>query len=284
MDLVNVTRDLWLHKGLVLSVICIAAVGALATQRSISLNPPSAESKSIEYGAAQTELLVDAPRTPIVNLKREFDPLVSRAKVYAQLMTSAPVKEAIGKIAGVTGSRIVMTTPVDQNQPDAMKEPGAAQRSNQILNETVPLRLFIEAQLDQPILRISSQAPTDEKAITLANAAAAGFQGYIERLQVQQDVPKNQRVVVDQLGPATGGLVNTGADIRVAALTFFALLIGGLFLVLFIANVRRGMREPIVEPLAGPWPRPTTVESLPGEVSEEQQALQESVHREPRSG
>jgi hypothetical protein len=234
VELANVIRDLRRYWVLVVIVIAIAAAGAAMTQQG----------KSLEYGAAQTQMLIDAPKTPVVNLNREFDPLVSRAAVYAQLMTSAPIKNAIGREAGVPGASIVASAPVEADQPKALKEPGAEQRANQILGEKVPLRLFFASQPEQPIITISSQAPTGEGAVRLANAAVIGFQRYIADIQEKQNVPQNQRVIVEQLGPAAGGLVNEGASMIAAALAFFALLIGGILLVLFIANVRRGMNEP----------------------------------------
>jgi hypothetical protein len=240
VELANVVRDLWRYKVLVVIVIAVASLGAAVTH----------DGKSLEYGAAQTQMLIDAPKTPVVNLNRDFDPLVSRAAVYAQLMTSTPIKNAIGREAGVPGATIVATAPVAVDQPKALKEPGAEQRANQILGETVPLRLYFASQPDQPVITISSQAPTGEGAVRLANAAVVGFQRYIETIQEKQNVRTNQRVIVEQLGPATGGLVNQGASKMAAVLTFFGLLIAGILAVLFIANLRRGMNEPSAGELA----------------------------------
>ena len=276
MDLVNAVRDLWRYRVLVLVVIGIGALGALATQKKLTIWPPSVESKSLEYGAAQTQILIDSENTPIVNLTKDFDPLVSRAEIYAQLMTSAPIKKAIGRAAGVPGSRIVTTSPVDPNQPSAAKEPTAGRRGNQILAETVPLRLFFETQPDQPIITISSQAPTGQQAVELANAAVRGFKRYIALIQDEQQVPTNQRVVVSQLGPAVGGLVNEGANRAAAVLAFLAMLVGGAILVLFIANLRRGLQEPL-DPMVVTWPHDAT--ALPSELDEHR-----SLQKSSRSG
>ena len=276
MDLVNAARDLWRYRVLTLAVIAFALLGAFATQKKLAIWPPGVESKSIEYGAAQTQILIDSRNTPIVNLTKDFDPLVSRAEIYAQLMTSTPIRNAIGRAAGVPGSRIVTTSAVDPNQTSAAKEPTAGRRGNQILAETVPLRLFFETQPDQPIITISSQAPTGKQAVELADAAVLGFKRYIVVTQDEQKVPSNQRVVVSQLGPAVGGMVNEGANRAAAVLAFIALLAGGGILVLFIANLRRGMQEPIDSTVAS-WPHDATV--LPSELDEHR-----SLQRSSRSG
>lgn len=244
MDLANALRELSRHKAMAAVAIALACLGAMATQYKLSFFPPGAEGKSLEFGAAQAQLLVNSAKTPVVNLNREFDPLVARADVFAQLMTSTPVKNAIGRAAGVPGSAIIATAPVEAEQPKALKEPGAEQRANEIRGETVPMRLFFASQPEQPIITVSSQAPTGDGAVKLANAAVIGFQRYITDIQERQNVPPYQRVLVERLGPATGGVVNEGANKVAAGLAFFALLIGGFIMILFVANVRRGMHEP----------------------------------------
>lgn len=267
MDLANAVRDLWRYRALVVVVLAVAALGALATQKKIALLPPSLESRSLEYGAAQTQILIDAKKTPIVNLSKDFDPLVSRAEIYAQLMTSTPIRNAIGQAAGIPGYEIITASPVDSNQPSAAKEPTAGRRGNEILGETVPLRLFFETEPNQPIITISSQAPTGQQAVKLADAAVLGFKRYIELIQNRQRVSSTQRVVVSQLGPAVGGAVNEGANRAAAALAFLALLAGGTIAILFVANLRRGLQSPAAEPSLTAWPE--GVEPLASEPDEQ---------------
>jgi hypothetical protein len=239
VDVVNVMRELWRRRGLVLVVVIVAAIGAAASQ----YNLPSGESKTLEYASAQSQMLVDIPHSPVADVGKEFEPLVDRAAVYAKLMTSASVMDVIGKQAGVPGGSIIATAPLEANQPKANKEPGAEQRGVQLLGEEVPKRLFFAAEPGQPIITISSQAPTARGAIDLANAAVTGFRNYITDIQESQDVKPRRRVRVEQLGPATGGVVNEGASKAAMVMIFIALFIGGCILILFLSHVRRGWRD-----------------------------------------
>ena len=260
MDLVNVTRELLRHKRLLVVSVVIAALAAAATEYELSPLPPSAEPRSLEYAAAQAQILVDVRRSPIADVAKEFDPLVARAGVYAKLMTSAEVMDVIGKEAGVPGAAIIASAPVEANQPKAAKEPGAEQRGLQLLGESVPLRLFFADEEGQPIITISSQAPTAEQAVNLANAAVSGFQRYIEQIQNREAVEQTRRVKLKQLGPATGGVVNEGASKAAMLMVFLATLTLCCLLILFVSSLRRGWGDE-ADQLAAPGragsPQPT---------------------------
>jgi hypothetical protein len=243
VDLVNVTRELLRHKRLLVASIIVAVLAAAATEYRLSPLPPSAKARSLEYAAAQTQILVDVQRSPVADVAKEFDPLVARAGVYAKLMTSAEVMDVIGKEAGVPGAAIIASAPVEANQPKAAKEPGTEQRGVQLLGEAVPLRLFFADEEGQPIITISSQAPTAEQAVNLANAAVSGFKQYIERIQNREAVKQTRRVRLKQLGPATGGIVNEGASKAAMLMVFLATLTLCCLLILFVSSLRRGWRD-----------------------------------------
>lgn len=246
MDLVNVTRELLRHRWLLVASVLVAALAAAATQYKLSPLPPSAEARSLEFASAQSQILIDIPRSPVADVGKEFEPLVERAAVYAKLMTSKKVIDLIGRDAGVPGEAIVAGAPVEANQPKANKEPGAEQRGMQLLGEAVPMRLFFASEEGQPIVTISSQAATAEGAVKLADAAVTGFRKYLTEIQDSENVKPRLRIRIEQLGPATGGVVNEGANKAAMVMVFLAVLTLCCLLILFFSSLRRGWGDDAV--------------------------------------
>ena len=97
------------------------------------------------------------------------------------------------------------------------QEPTAGQRSSQIIGEGALYRLRFENNPVLPIVSVFAQAPTEAEAIALANAAPRALRTYIDEIQDRQDTPEDRRVVIRKLGDATGGVVNEGANVQIAA-------------------------------------------------------------------
>jgi hypothetical protein len=256
MELAQILVQLWRRRLAVVAVAVLAAIVALALAYKISAFPPSLSHRSVSNGTAETHVLVDWPRSSVADLNRTFDPLVARAQVLSQLMTTAPVVDRIAKIAGVPPSAITATSDNSTlNVPTAEIEPTADIRSNDITKEGLRYRVTFRAEPEQPTITVFGQAPTAEGAIMIANAAAKGAADWVKSTQDQQAVPDSRRTQLTQLGAATGGTVNTGASRIIAALAFVAILGVGCLLILLVGNTLPAVRRANGQP--------STVEALP---------------------
>jgi hypothetical protein len=244
MELAQILVQLWRRRLAVVAVAVIAAIAALALAYKISLSPLGLSHRSISNGTAETHVLVDWPRSSVADLNRTFDPLVARAQVLSQLMTTAPVVDRIAKIAGVAPSAITATSDNSTlNVPTSEIEPTAPIRSNDITKEGLRYRVTFRAEPEQPTITVFGQAPTAQGAIMIANAAAKGASDWVKSTQDQQAVPDSRRTQLTQLGAATGGTVNTGASRILAALAFVAILGVGCLLILLVGNTLPAVRR-----------------------------------------
>lgn len=238
MDLAHILRELWKRKALVVCAAVVAFAIAIMTTFRVSLLPPSIEKKDRQVGAAATQILVDSPKSPVADLRRDFEAAEDRAAVYGPLMSSEPVKKEIARRVGISPDQII-TGGVSPESNDPAEET----RANQIVGEDGQYRLRVTTPSETPLLSIAAQGPSAEEAIKLANAAAVGLRDYIDGLQVEQAVPEQRRVKVRQLGTAVGGIISSGTNVAIGMLAFVALLTGFCLLILFASNVAASWRR-----------------------------------------
>lgn len=277
VDLATAINQLLRRKWWVALVLAVAVFGAVITAYDMKGFPPKFEKRSLEFGSAGAQILVDSPGTALADLRREFTPLAERAQVYSQFMASPAVKDSIAKAAGIPPSVLVAEASLGtENLPRTAVEPGEGERANELLAEGVGYRLSFEAQEDLPIVAIRSQAPTAAEAIKLADSAVTGLRNYLRTAEAkQEEIPDKRRVQVVRLGQAKGGMVNDGVNHIVAAMVFLAVLGLGCGLILVAVNVAAGMREgrPSSAPEAlptldlGGWPSETGNGNGHGNVS-----------------
>jgi hypothetical protein len=244
VDLANAIRELWHLKVWVVGVAVLAVLAAIATAYKVQPMPPSLEKKSLEFGAAQAEILIDSPRSALADLGREFTPLAERAQVFSQFMASTPVKDEIARVVGLPPGAVTAEASVaSQNLPRSATEPGGGERANELVAEGIGYKLSFEAQESLPIVSVYAQAPKADQAIELADGAAVGLRRYLSRVEAEQQIPDLRRVRVVALGEAKGGIVNSGANKMVAAIAFLGVLTFGCVLLLVLGNVIRGLRS-----------------------------------------
>lgn len=244
MEIAYVLRDLWRLRVAVAVIALLAIVAGAATSFRISVLPPGLENKSFEIGAASTQMMVDSPKSSLGDLHSEFDPLTSRAGVFAQFMASPPVRASVARRLGVPADAIVATAATDMTQlTRSAQEPTAEERSAELVAEGRQFRLYFEAQPELPVVSVYAQAKTAEQAVKLANGAVAGLKRFVERTQLEQGVRPAARVRVAQLGPAKGGVVNPGVNKIVAVMAFFAVLIGGCLALLVVVRIMQNVRQ-----------------------------------------
>jgi hypothetical protein len=243
MELARTLKTLWIRRRLVALGAVIAAIAALLSVYSIGLFPPSMTSRTNVFATASTQLLVDAPDSAFADLENDLTPLETRASVFARFLASPVALTLIAKEANVPVSSIEAEGPYDINLPVIQQEPTAGQRSSQIIGEGALYRLRFENNPVLPVVSVFAQAPTEEEAIDLANAAPRALRAYIAQIQAQQDTPESRRVVIRKLGNATGGVVNAGANVQIALLVFIIVFGAWCMLLIPAQTLARGWRE-----------------------------------------
>jgi hypothetical protein len=213
-------RELSRHRRLLALGALIAAVAAVFSV--YRLEGLTLKARSLQYSSASTQVLVDSQSSVLGNDSQAFEPLAARAVVYANFMTTPAVLNLIGKQVGLSGEQIYAAGPVNANEPRVEQEPTALKRNVEITGETKPYRLNFESQANVPTITINSQAPTTSQAVALANAAAVGMQRYVVSVETANTVPLHSRVVIRQLGPASGAVVDGSISKSLAGMTFIA--------------------------------------------------------------
>jgi hypothetical protein len=192
--------------------------------------------RRLKYSSAATTVFVDTPSSVLGNLTQNFEPLQARATAYANFMASPTVLDLIGRQVGIPGDQIYAAGPLDPSVPRIVEEPTAVQRNVEITGETTPYRLNFNNDPNLPTIGIYAQAPTTKQSIALADAAAASLAQYVSSIQSTNNTPPQSRVVIRQLGQASGGVVDGGISKALAIMVFVGVFL--LWCVLMLASVR----------------------------------------------
>ena len=262
MQLGRHLRELWrMRLGVGLSFL-LASLIAISSIDHVGLFPPKITSRQLEIAAASTRVLIDSPRSEIIDLRTDtyaFTSLTTRAALLGNVMASAPVREYIARRAKIDPQRIQAVAPITANVPRNLIEPGSEKRSSDILRSTDQYRLDIQANPTVPILNVSAQAPNKDAAERLANGAVDGLRDYLAALAVRQGTDPKKQVRLEQLGRARGGVINKGIGLQIALLSFVFVFVLSCCAVLFLARVHRGWSaaadEDREQPAGPPSPR-----------------------------
>jgi hypothetical protein len=243
MELARALNALWRRRLLVGIGVLVATAVAVISVFQVSLFPPKLTSRTNEFATASTQILVDTPNSSFANLSEEVDPLNYRAGVFARFLASPEAIGLIAREAGLPANAIEAQGPYEQGQPLFAIEPTAEKRSTQIIGERALYRLRFENNPNMPLISVYAQAPTDEGAKRLADAAPAALRSYVQGIQKLQHTPVKRRVTLRQLGDATGGTVNAGANLQIAVLVFFVVLILWCLLLIPAHTILKGWRS-----------------------------------------
>ncbi len=205
MEFALILRELSRRRaalGIGVVIALIAAILSVYRLTSTGLAP-----RSLQYSSASTQVFVDTPSSVLGDLQPSFEPLQARATVYANFMASPTFLALVGEKSGIPGSQIYAAGPVDPSVPRVVEEPTAVQRNVEITGESTPYRLNFNDDPNLPTIGIYAQAPNTRQAVELANASAAALAQYVATLAKTGNTPPAQRVVIRQLGSASGGVV-----------------------------------------------------------------------------
>jgi hypothetical protein len=270
MELVSILRQLWRRKALVFLVFLIAVAVAIASAYKI----PSMQKRGLQLGAASSQILVDSPASTLVEGADggQLTTLSTRARVYAQYLSSLEARDAISKISGVPARVISLSGPFSTDIPRNTYQPQPSEaRANDILKEGAGYRLIFDAQDGVPIITVSAQAPTADAAIKIARAAFVALKQYVAALRVEADavpekpLPKGATaapvtpdpgVTVRQLGAPEGGTIGSGNGAILMVFAFIAVMGVGCALIAILPGMARHWRlldraEQLVDGLDG---------------------------------
>lgn len=240
MELALVLRELLTRKLLLALGVLVAA--AAATLSVYHLDGLKLKARSLQYSSASTQLLVDAPASVLGNLAQPFEPLTEHAIVYANFMASPAVLELIGRQVGIPGDQIYAAGPVNANLPRVEQEPTALKRNVEITGETKPYRLSFTSAPNLPTIGVDAQAPTTAQAVALANASVTGLKLYLTSVERASRTKPAARIVIRQLGPATGAVVDRGISKSLAAIVFVGVFALWCILLLVAMRFRESWR------------------------------------------
>jgi hypothetical protein len=234
MELGRHLQELWRLRSGVAVCFAVAVLAALA------ITP-----RSLQIASASTEVLVDTPRSAVLDLRQELsdiESLTNRTVLLGNVMASEPVLAYIGRRAGVAPEAIRASTPRTPNSPRPFAAPGQERATSDLLRSTDQYRLDIEANPTVPMLRIYAQASTRRGAEELANASVDGLRDYLARQARSQRVAPGEQVRLQQLGRASGSVINGGVRLPAMFLTFLLVFAASAAAAIFTARVRRGFQ------------------------------------------
>jgi hypothetical protein len=255
-------------------ISAVMAVGmALTSVFSFSVLPPAAQKRQLQVAGAATHVLIDAPRSWVLDdavKPGDFGNLAHRADLLGTLVTSEPVRRSIGQRIGVSPEEIGASTRITANVTNALSQSNSEERATQLLLSHRRYQLDVQTTPGRPILNIFAQAPSVPEAERLADAAVAALREYVDRQTFARRIAPRWRIRLEQLGAARGGVINGGSVPQIFVLTFLVALSGCACLLLLAGRVRRGRRAIAAElstgervrrmaAAGGDWPRTTRV-------------------------
>ncbi|HET6508241.1 MAG TPA: hypothetical protein VFG42_15725 [Baekduia sp.] len=243
MRLGALLHQLWRHKLGAGLCLAFAVVMSLWSLYHLSIAPPGLTPRHLQIGAASTTVMVDAPKSKIVDLRantQDFQSLTTRADLLSNVMASTPVRAFIAQRAGVPERAIVADASLGADLPRSATEPGSERRSTDLIQETDKYRLAISSNEAQPIIYVAAQAPSGEAAARLANAAVDGLNDYLTMMADREGIAPTARTRLIQFGRAQGGVVNPSVDIEIGLLTFLISFVVACAAFRVVLRVRHG--------------------------------------------
>ena len=261
MDLLGLLSAIWRRKLIATLMIAVAALAAITTAYKV----PAMKPRALAVGAATSQILVDSdPSTLVAGAGTDqIAALGSRARVYAQYLSSRDSVDKIARASGIPARLITARGPFSQGTGIKNYEQQPAEsRAKDLVDESKTYRLVYEAQEDVPIISVYATGPSAASALELAKASFSVLKSYVAALDAEGQAAAAKltaeekaareadqasttgaaaqgndiSVVVRQLGEPEGGLVGGGTNKIMMILAFIAVL--GLECFLFAAVLR----------------------------------------------
>jgi hypothetical protein len=225
-------------------VLVFAIFAAIFTAYRVSVSPPGLHKRALQVSVASSQILVDSHKSTLINgaSSETFSALATRAKIYGQYLSSLEARRQIAKLVGVAPQTISTAGPFSPETGTINYESQpAGERANELLKEGAVNRLVYSAQEGVPILSVSSQAPTADRAVALANASFKVLTDYVNSLEAD-DQPVKEEVTVRELGAPQGGTLGGSNGKILMVLAFLAVAGLGCAAILLIPGFARRWR------------------------------------------
>ncbi|HEY7633116.1 MAG TPA: hypothetical protein VH817_20605 [Thermoleophilaceae bacterium] len=238
-------HSLWqMRRGLIGAVV-LSALVALWSVQQISLFPPSVTPRKFEMASATTHVVVDTPRSAILDLREDtysLQALTNRTVLLGSIIASAQVRQTIARLAGVPVQSLQIQAPLTPSQPRTTADASHQKKVGDILKSMDQYRLDLEANPTVPILDIYAQTPDPKSAAKLADSAVTALRQHLAALAAADRTPLGDQIRLRQLGPAHGAVINNGVDWQVVFVVFFLTLGLACASLIVYARVREGWR------------------------------------------
>lgn len=226
-------------------VLCaaIAALVALFSVADVRFLPPNVKLRSMEMGSAYTEMMVDTPRSALLDVRQssyDISMLVNRAVLVGSLIATPSVRADIARRTHVPADVLQIEAPRTPVQPLPRKVAGRSNGPVDLFRMTNQYRLDIRVDTTVPFLDIYAQAPTASAASGLANSAVDALQDYLRTVATSQGTPSKMQVDVRQFGRAQGKIITQGIQWQIAILVFCIAFGVSSLAVVAIGRIRRG--------------------------------------------
>jgi hypothetical protein len=199
----------------------------------------------LEMATAHTEVLVDTPQSIMTNLRQSsysIDGLVNRAVVLGNVIASTPVEAKIAQRANVPAALLRIQGPITVHVASLPLTAQDTRSVTDITKSNEQYRIQIDANPTVPMLDIYAQTPTAQSAAALANAAVDELKAYLAGLASSQATPASDQVRIEQMGRATGMVVNPGVKYQLALLVFILTFLLACATAIVISRIRAGWR------------------------------------------
>jgi hypothetical protein len=250
---VTILRELWRYR----ISVCAAAFMAITVGWLVAFGasvPP--KSRSYKVGVATASVLVDTPRSQVVEVAPEgSETLGERANVLANLMVDGEIKDVIARRAGLAAKQLVATATAGGAASTTEPATPLNARSHALTTSAV----VASDSADLPIIRVQTQAPDVSQAIKLANAAVTGLSSYLDAKAATETVPAARRLRVRALGVAQGHEAARGPGGMTAGAVIIFLFAAGCGAILALSALIRGWRAAVAseQEESADWPAET---------------------------
>jgi hypothetical protein len=191
----------------------IALFVTLPAAFHVKLFPPALEGRPPATATATTHVLVDTPKTMLLDLRQstyDLDGITHRAALLGNVMGSFPVRHFIAQRAGLPPD--VIRVNATATPEAALRDPVSHDRSaaGARIGPTDAYWILISSNPTVPMLDVRAHAPTVGASERLADATVEGLRDYLSDVARTQATPGGEEVHLRQLGRARGELMPGG--------------------------------------------------------------------------
>jgi hypothetical protein len=232
---------LWRLRGSVAVALVFAILATGWSLYRLQLSPLSIQPRTMTMATARTQLVVDTPRSAMLDVKAraDFVALRDRAILLGNVIASSPVRDDIGRRLGFPGGLIEIAAPRTPERPRSVVGSVKERKTTDILRSNEQYRLSIQASPTVPMLDIYAEAPDAKTAAGLANATVDSLDAHLDDLARKDGTPPGDQLSVRQLGRADGAVINGGVSLRAGFLVFLLTFGAGCATAVLVHRIRR---------------------------------------------